>query len=722
MNEKLTPERLFSEPALRLEQPSQLKFSPSATYVSYLQQNPKRSRQLDLWIFDRRSATKKCLLNASDVAEELDEDITKLSAAERAERERRRQFTQGVTEYFWCPNAQALVACIDGQAFWVPLDQSTPTRLTEVGQRQAAFNISPKGSYISYVRDGELYYKHLTTDTSSAFETRISFDANATLTNGLADFLAAEEMHRFKGHWWSPDESALLFCKVDETNVVVSNRLEVDANGSRTIEQRYPFAGATNPAVALIQYNLDSGKQEEIWHDSREHAYLARVNAFSDGVYIQCQDRHQQSLTILQKGYAQKTWGIWHTEQSETWINLTDDLVEISAGLHAFSTESNGTRQAILISDNAPPRTLKGPTHINEVLGADQRNLYTCGWDKTPLENHLYAIPLDGSPALALTHDAGWHDVTLSIQESMLLDRFTNNSQPLRIDLKPLLASHSDESKLLFEEQINKNHPYYPFIANHVASEFGHITASNEQDLYYRLTPPLNPTGKHPVIVYVYGGPGAQKVRQEWCPLLVQLFAHHGFGVLELDNRGSTNRGRDFEAPIYQAMGSIEVDDQLLGVKMLREIAWADMDNLGVFGHSYGGYMTLMSLCTAPEVFSAGVAVAPVSDWKLYDSHYTERYMGLPQENPDAYTQSGIIAHLDNLSSPLLLMHGMADDNVLFTHSTLIMSELQKLGKSFDLMTYPGAKHSMQERHVSTHRFKTILAFFDQHLKSQISA
>ena len=147
------------------------------------------------------------------------------------------------------------------------------------------------------------------------------------------------------------------------------------------------------------------------------------------------------------------------------------------------------------------------------------------------------------------------------------------------------------------------------------------------------------------------------------------------------DNRGSTNRGRDFEAPIYRAMGSIEVNDQLLGVEMLKEVAWADLEKLGIFGHSYGGYMTLMSLCKAPNVFQAGVAVAPVSDLQLYDSHYTERYMGLPQDNPDAYEQSGVIAHLENLSSPLLLMHGMADDNVLFTHSTLIMSELQKLGK-----------------------------------------
>lgn len=721
MNNKLTPERLFSEPALRLEQPFQYKVSPCANYVSYLQANAQRSRQLDLWILNRATQEKSCLLNAAEVANELDEDITKLSSAERAERERRRQFTQGVTEYFWCPNALALVACIDGQAFLVPLDQSAPTRLTDADHRQSAFSISPKGSYLSYVRDGELYFRPL--GPERAKENRVSFDANATLTNGLADFLAAEEMHRFKGHWWSPDESLLLFCKVDEASVEISNRIEVDANGSRNIEQRYPFAGAANPSVELWQYNVDSGEQQKIWQDSTDHAYLARVNAFSDGVYIQCQDRLQQTLTILRKGYTQQAWSSIFVESSTTWVNLTDDLLETTDGTIVFSTESNGPRQAIVLSnDNNQPRTLSGPMHINQVLGADQFNVYACGWDETPIENHLYAIPLAGDGYIKLTEASGWHDAIINVKESVLLDRFTSDSTPLKVTLQPLLGSTTDNSIELFEEQIDAAHPYHPFITSHTSSQFGELPGSNGQSLYYRLTPPLNPSGQHPVIVYVYGGPGAQKVRREWSPLLLQLFAHHGFGVLELDNRGSTNRGRDFEAPIYRAMGSIEVNDQLLGVEMLKEVAWADLENLGIFGHSYGGYMTLMSLCKAPNVFKAGVAVAPVSDWQLYDSHYTERYMGLPQDNPDAYEQSGVIAHLENLSSPLLLMHGMADDNVLFTHSTLIMSELQKLGKPFDLMTYPGAKHSMQEQHVSIHRFTTILNFFAQHLQIRTNA
>ena len=713
MANTLTPERLFAEPALRLAQPSQFKISPCGNYVSFLQPNDTNTSILDLWIFDRTSEQRFCLLAAATLADEEKENISALSPTERAERERRRQFTQGITEYFWRPNTASVVACIDGQAFLADIEQSEPTLLTNRDKRQAAFSISPNGEFLSYVRNGDLYYLNLS-DPNKA-EHRTTDDASATLSNGAADFLAAEEMHRFKGHWWSNDESLLFFSKVDESKVEVSNRLEVDANGSRTIAQRYPYAGAINPTISLWQHDLATGKQQEIWRDNPEQAYLARVNATASGLYIQCQDRLQQTLVILHKSYTESQWHTFHAEHSTTWINLTDDFIELPNGGHGFTTESNGRRQVILINQQSAPKHLAGPTHINQLIGADGEHIYACGWQDAPIENHLFAIPLDGGEFVQITSEPGWHDFSLNALQGLFLDRFTSDKMPLRVQLNTI--GSESEAQVLFDEQINSGHPYHPFAANHVACEFGSVVTCDQQDLHFRLTPPLSPVGKHPVIVYVYGGPGAQKVRKEWSPLLLQLFAHYGFGVLELDNRGSNNRGRDFEAPIYQAMGSVEVEDQLLGIELLKSVPWADIDNIGIFGHSYGGYMTLMSLCKAPGIFKAGAAVAPVSDWALYDSHYTERYMGLPQDNPEAYKQSGVIAHLDKLANPLLLMHGMADDNVLFTHSTLIMSELQKLGKQFELMTYPGAKHSMQEAHVSTHRFSTILNFFARHLK-----
>ena len=427
---------------------------------------------------------------------------------------------------------------------------------------------------------------------------------------------------------------------------------------------------------------------------------------------MKTQDRLQQTLSLKQYRFADDRWQELYRETSETWINLTDDLRQLTNGDLLFSSEDQGQRQALILQSDGARRRLTGPAHINQILSSNQQVVTATGWDESPIENHLFEISLDGSGYRQLTVGAGVHDIVMHGDQSMFIDRYTDETLPMRITVEELDPA---SSQTVYEETIGDGHRYAAYAKHHVTASFGSIEAAG-QTLHYRLTPPAQINGQHPTIVYVYGGPGAQKVRRDWGSVLVQLFAQRGYGVLELDNRGSTNRGSAFEAGLYKRMGSIEVDDQVLGTQILHNAAWADPERIGVFGHSYGGYMTLMCLAKAGHCFKAGVAVAPVADWRLYDSHYTERFMGLPADNEEAYENSSVIPHLVNLERPLLLMHGMADDNVLFTHSTMLMSELQTLGKSFELMTYPGAKHSMQEVHVSIHRFNTLLDFFDREL------
>ena len=231
------------------------------------------------------------------------------------------------------------------------------------------------------------------------------------------------------------------------------------------------------------------------------------------------------------------------------------------------------------------------------------------------------------------------------------------------------------------------------------------------------MRPKLDGDRRFPVIVTVYGGPGVQRVTNEWVPPWNHYMASRGYGLLQLDNRGSTNRGVAFEAPIYHAMGSVEVADQLTGVNFLKSLDWVDTDRLGVFGHSYGGYMTLMLLMKAPGVFRCGVSVAPVTDWRLYDTHYTERYLGDPASNPEVYEQSSVFPWTGKLRDRLLMIHGMADDNVLYTHSTRLYSVLQDAGVQFEMMAYPGAKHGIAGRQTNIHRYTLMDRFFDQYLK-----
>jgi dipeptidyl-peptidase-4 len=221
------------------------------------------------------------------------------------------------------------------------------------------------------------------------------------------------------------------------------------------------------------------------------------------------------------------------------------------------------------------------------------------------------------------------------------------------------------------------------------------------------------------VIVTVYGGPGVQNVTNAWGRYYEQYLAQRGYVVFTLDNRGSGERGVAFESPLHLRMGQVEVADQVRGVEYLRTLPYVDARRIGIFGWSYGGYMTLMCLLTAPDYFQAGVSGAPVTDWRLYDTHYTERYLDQPDENATGYEASAVMPHVPTLRAPLLVMHGMADDNVLFVHSTRLFTVLQKLNKPFDAMTYPGSKHGLL-RHADTglHGYTMVARFFDEHLRN----
>lgn len=258
------------------------------------------------------------------------------------------------------------------------------------------------------------------------------------------------------------------------------------------------------------------------------------------------------------------------------------------------------------------------------------------------------------------------------------------------------------------------------FSANWVKPEFGTIQTQDNTKLYYRLYKPTNLTGKHPVIVYHYGGPIAQVVTNRWGGnrgLMFQYWAQQGYVVFSIDNRGSNYRGKAFEDPIYQNMGDIEIQDQKLGVDFLRTLDFVDPNKIGVYGHSYGGYMSLMAMFKAPDYFSVGVSGAPVTEWRLYDTHYTERYMGNPNTNKAAYDAASVFPYANNLQGDLLIYHGMADDNVLFTHATKLYKHLQDNAKLFHVMDYPGKKHSIRGKNTQIHMFKTITHHFDTYLK-----
>jgi dipeptidyl-peptidase-4 len=295
---------------------------------------------------------------------------------------------------------------------------------------------------------------------------------------------------------------------------------------------------------------------------------------------------------------------------------------------------------------------------------------------------------------------------------AVFVDTFSTPNDPPSVVLRD---RRGNALATLVANALDAKHPYAPFVASHITPEFGTLRAEDGQTLHYKLMKPtaLAPGKRYPVIVDVYGGPGVQRVQKAWGGLLHQYWVQQGYIVFALDNRGSGFRGVEFETALYRKMGSVEVRDQVAGVEYLRTLPYVDPKRVGVWGWSYGGYMALMCIMQAPEHFAAAVSGAPVTDWHLYDTHYTERYMSTPTDNPKGYAAGSVLGFADNLRAPLLLIHGMADDNVLFTNSTSLMKRLQDLQKPFDVMTYPGAKHGLiRQATTARHAYAQIERFF----------
>lgn len=703
---KLTVERLFSDPPLTGRVPAGGQFSPDGRWAAFLRVADDDRERQDLWRFDCENGELSCWLDARRLAAET----STLTAAEKAERERRRQFHGGITSFSFSPNGEKVLITAAGAGYLMDAASGHLDRFTPAGTRQTDLRFSPDGGHVTYVRDGNLY----SWDLAASSERAITDDGGGTVVCGVADFIAQEEMHRFEGYWWSPDATRIAYTRVDEAPIAVTERLEIEADRLGTVEQRYPFAGGANASVSLVVKDWPSGTAVEIAYRSSPDDYLARVDWAGSELAVQTQSRDQRELRLRffdpVSGEARN--GL--VERSSTWINLHDNFRHLDEQRFLWTSERDGhSHLYVYESDRERPLT-QGEGRVNRVLHADRQRVLFTGWFGNPEEQHLYSVSpcADSGPGepIRLTAEPGWHEVNVDAGGKRWLDRFSAvDRQPsFRVkkldgrevhDVGPDLAAGPDN--------------YAPYLGRHVTPQLGTIAARDGQRLHYRLTKPSDETGqRHPVIVYVYGGPGAQRVRNEWPPLLLQLFAQQGYGVFELDNRGSGNRDRSFEAPIHRRLGNVEVEDQVLGVNFLRSLDWVDPDRIGVFGHSYGGYMTIMCLARAPDVFKAGVSVAPVTDWHLYDTHYTERFLGHPDENASGYAASSVFPHLDQLKGRLLLIHGMADDNVLYTNSTMLYRALQARHIPFEMMAYPGAKHSLQERDVSIHRFNLILDFF----------
>ncbi|MFT7458501.1 MAG: dipeptidyl-peptidase-4 [Planctomycetota bacterium] len=719
----LTIERLYDSPLLSGELTRGLKISPDGRKVSFLKGKQSDFRVLDLYEFDLETGSESLLVDSKVI---LGENKEVLSDEEKARRERKRIAEKGIIEYQWSKQGDKILFPINGDIYLYYVNpDSAIERVTDTEAFEIDPRFSPKGNYISFVRDHNVYVIKL--DDMS--ERQLSFNGSEEKPMGVAEFIAQEEMGRYRGYWWSPNEEYLAIAQVDNSPVGSIERFEVYPEKMSLVEQRYPKAGTDNAIVRLaIAKVKEIGSPELTWLPIEANDYyLPQVKwlPLEDNSILSysIQTRDQKSLILWSYDVALRETSKLLEESDPAWINIRHDYLFLKNTRQLlWITEKSGYSHIHLydwLGTELKALTF-GEWEVLKLLAADEKNnkIYFTANINAPLEQHLYVLALtEGAKPEKISVAPGIHDITMAENPEFYVDNFSTPTQPFRISI------HQLTGELMFfvnENRIDNSHPLNAYARDMSSWDYYDFKIESGDKLFYTILKPknFNTRKKYPLIQFVYGGPGPQLVRKKWGDLFHQFLAQQGFIVLVADNRGTSHRGREFERAFYRQFGNLEVEDQSAVLQhVLKRFDYIDNARIGVYGHSYGGYLTTMLMLQKPKLYHTGVASAPVVDWTLYDTHYTERYLGKPDENKAVYQKANVTSYVDSLEGKLLLIHGMADDNVLYNNSLLLYQALQEKGKIYDVMVYPGAKHGIRgKKEWQIHYKKSVVEYFSDHL------
>ncbi|RXZ34579.1 S9 family peptidase [Sphingomonas desiccabilis] len=709
----LTLARVFGSPDLNGTAPRNLQISPDGRFVTVLRNRPEEKERFDLWAMDATTGEWRMLVDSKKVGSGAE-----LSEAEKMQRERARiAGSRGIVAYDFAPDGQSILVPLDGDLFLATLDGQV-RRLTETQAGELNPLVSPRGRFVSFVRDQNLFVQPLAGGVAQAVTT----EGAGTVHFGEAEFVAQEEMHRSTGYWWSPDERYIAVERFDEAPVKVFSRAAIGATGTKVYDQRYPAAGTPNALVDLYVMKPDGSGRVKVDLGSDPDIYLARVDWLPDGsaMLVQRQTRDQKRLDMLRVDPATGKSTVLFTETAgeRSWINLSDAYRVMKDGSLIWRSERDGFGHLYRWKAGKWTQLTKGPWVVQSLVGFDEAKgrLFFTGNKDDVLEQHLYALDLKRPGNVTrLTEKGWWNGATMDGAASRFLITRSSPTQPAQVYLADVTGKRI---AWINENAIGPDHPYYPFAASHRETQFGTVKAADGSTLHWEMiTPPLEPGKKYPVFFQHYGGPGTgQQVTRGWQGALPQYLVDQGWIFFQIDNRGSYNRGTAFENQIYHAMGTVEVEDQLAGANYLKTLPFVDPAKIATYGWSYGGYLSLKMLEKTPGVYAAAVAGAPVTDWGLYDTHYTERYLGDPRTDPQSYASSSVVTEASKIRDPLLLIHGMADDNVFLDNSTLFAAEMQRTATPFEMMFYPGNTHRVGGPGASEHLWKTILSFLDRNV------
>jgi dipeptidyl-peptidase 4 len=614
--------------------------------------------------------------------------------------------TIAIEDYEWSADESKLLIYTRSQAVWrgntkgeywvleLASGRLTPAS-TRPGWQQFA-KLSPDGSRVGFVRENNLFV----TDLATGQETQLTRDGGENVINGTFDWVYEEELGVQDGWRWSPDGRSIAFWQIDQSAVRSFHWIaDTDSAYSRTVSLRYPKAGAPNP-TARVGVVAAAGGQVR-WMDvgpDREQ-YLARMEWAPTGeLMIQRLNRRQNRLDVLLADVATGVTRTLFTDTDSAWVEVDDDFTWIGGGRQfLFSSERDGYNHLYLVDRDGGVRQLtRGPWDVLSVVAVDERGgwIYFDANEEGPTQTHLYRVRLNGTAFEQITTERGTHRVAIASGSPYLLDLYSQAAAP---PATRLLTTDGRLVRVLVD-----NAPMRQAIAalGLSAPEFITIPGADGTPLQaFVIRPPgFDPARKYPVLMYVYGGPGSQSVRDAWGGsryLWHQHLAQRGYVVVSVDNRGTGGRGAAFRRATYLRLGIRETEDQVAAAHWLGRQPWVDPARIGIWGWSYGGFMTSSAMLTPGSPFRAGIAVAPVTDWHLYDTIYTERFMRTPQENGEGYRITAPVHMAANLRGRFLLIHGTGDDNVHFQNAVQLVDALQEAGKQFQFMAYPDRNHAI---------------------------
>jgi dipeptidyl-peptidase 4 len=569
-------------------------------------------------------------------------------------------------------------------------------------QRLAAF--SPDGSKVAFVRDNNLFVKDISSgihSPASGIEKQITTDGMKNeVINGEADWVYEEEFDNPPAFLWSPDSKKIAFYRFDESNV---KEYQLTYFGDLYPEQykyKYPKGGETNSKIGILIYSLDSGLKNPVDIGMDTDIYIPRIRWTSDaaGLLVYRLNRHQNKLEFLLADASDGRTKTIYTEENKYFVEINDNFYFLKNNKGFLMTsEKDGYNHIYVFDMNGKPirQLTAGKWDVTSLSGVDEANglVYYMSSETSPLDRSLYSVSLDGKKKTRITSRPGTYTIDFSASFSYFICNWSDINTPPYITVN---KAGGEEVRVLQD-----NAKLIPVLRENNFSPVSFFSFKLEDgtDLNgWMLKPPdFDPVKKYPVLFTIYGGPGSQTVINRWgaASSWYQLFAQHGIIVVSVDNRGTGSRGEEFKKCTYLQLGKYETLDQVSAAKYLGTLPYIDKDRLGMWGWSYGGFMTLSCLTKGADYFKLGVAVAPVTNWKYYDDIYTERYMRTPKENPDGYETNSPINHADKLKGKLLLIHGMADDNVHTQNSYDFITALVAANKQFDMQLYPNSNHNI---------------------------